>query len=260
MTYRKHGSAPYTIVVVHGGPGAAGSVKSLCETLGKTHGLLEPFQTEKTIPSQIEELRRIMDAHACMPVILIGHSWGAMLGFMFAATHPALVKKLILVSSGMLEDVHQDDLREQRESKLSPEEASELSRMRAQFANPKKEDMDDVFRRFGRLMDKIDSYRPIDMPIDDAHYCYEVFASIWPEASAMRKRGEMLSMGAKITCDVVAIHGDQDPHPGHAVKASLDKVISNPRFYSLKDCGHMPWKERDAMDTFYAILTSELLD
>ncbi len=258
MIVRKHGKAPYSLVVAHGGPGAAGSAKPLCEALGKTHGVLEPFQTEKSVLGQIDELRRVIEAHATMPVILIGHSWGAMLGFMFTATYPNLVKKLILVSSGMLEEGHQDNLHKNRERNLTPEETTELASLRARFATPEKEGMDDAFRRFGRLMDKVDSYRPIEIPIDDSHYRYAVFASIWPEAHAMRKRGEMIAMGEKITCDVVAIHGDQDPHPGYAIKASLENVIDNPRFYALKDCGHTPWKEREAKDAFFAMLAKEL--
>ena len=88
MTGRKHGKPPYSLVVAHGGPGAAGSVKILCEELGKTHGVLEPFQTEMAVSGQIDELRRVIERHADKPVTLIGHSWGAMLCFMFAATHP----------------------------------------------------------------------------------------------------------------------------------------------------------------------------
>ncbi len=179
MTGRKHGKAPYSIVVAHGGPGAAGSVKPLCEELGKTHGVLEPFQTEMTVRGQMDELRRVIETDADAPVILIGHSWGAMLCFMFAATYPTLVKKLILISSGMLEEVEQETMQKNRERNLTPEEKTELASLRATFANPQEEDMDDVFRRFGRLMDNVDSYRPLDIDVDDSHYRYAVYASIW---------------------------------------------------------------------------------
>ncbi len=259
MNYRKYGQSPFSVVVVHGGPGATGSVKPLCETLGSSVGVLEPFQTEKTVLGQIEELHTLINQHADAPVILIGHSWGAMLGFMVAASYPEKVKKLILVSSGMLEDLHLDDLRKKRESKLTQEEALELTRLRKHFTNLKSESMDDVFRQYGRLMDKIDSHNPLEIPFDDEHYSYDVFASIWQEAFAMRKRGEMMTMGQNITCEVVAIHGDQDPHPDYAIKASLEKVIKNPRFYTLRNCGHTPWKERDAEELFYEILAKELL-
>ena len=57
MKYRTHGQKPYSVVVLHGGPGAAGSVKPLCETLARHYGVLEPFQTEKTVFGQIKALR-----------------------------------------------------------------------------------------------------------------------------------------------------------------------------------------------------------
>lgn len=181
-----------------------------------------------------------------------------MLGFMFAASYPAFVKKLILVSSGMLEDMQLEDLHKKGESKLTQEETLELSRLRERFENPENEDMDDVFRQFGRLMDKIDSYNAHEMPFDDAHYSYEVFASIWQEAFAMRKRGEIIAMGKNITCEVVGIHGIQDPHPSYAIQATLKKLSLNSQFYTLKNCGHTPWKEREAKDAFYEVLDKEI--
>ncbi len=45
MNYRKYGQSPLSVVVVHGDPGAAGSVKPLCETLSNSVGVSEPFQT-----------------------------------------------------------------------------------------------------------------------------------------------------------------------------------------------------------------------
>lgn len=76
MKYRTYGQEPYRVVALHGGPGAAGSVKPFCETLGKSQGVLEPFQTEKTVFGQIEELKELITTHANTPVTLIGHSWG----------------------------------------------------------------------------------------------------------------------------------------------------------------------------------------
>src|SRR2546426_5265244 len=55
-TFRKYGGDPFRVVVVHGGPGAAGSVAPMARKLGQTRGVLEPLQTATTLDGQVEEL------------------------------------------------------------------------------------------------------------------------------------------------------------------------------------------------------------
>ena len=42
---RAYGKAPYTVVLVHGGPGAAGEMTPVAKRLSNNRGILEPFQT-----------------------------------------------------------------------------------------------------------------------------------------------------------------------------------------------------------------------
>ena len=53
---RRYGSAPYSVVLVHGGPGAKGSLKPMAEELSLQNGVLEPFQTRYSIEELIQEL------------------------------------------------------------------------------------------------------------------------------------------------------------------------------------------------------------
>src|SRR6266571_7715820 len=103
-TFRKYGSDPFRVVVIHGGPGAVGSVAPIARKLGQTRGVLEPLQTATTLDGQIEELRLVVEQNANPPVIFIGHSWGAWLSALVTATYPELVRKLILVGSGPFEE------------------------------------------------------------------------------------------------------------------------------------------------------------
>ena len=45
---RKHGNEPYQTVVLHGGPGAAGSVFGLAGMISKKFGVLEPIDRKST--------------------------------------------------------------------------------------------------------------------------------------------------------------------------------------------------------------------
>ena len=71
----------------------------MARELGCERGVLEPLQTATSLEGQVEELRAVLEANADLPVTLVGHSWGAMLGFIFSARHPDFVNKLILVGS-----------------------------------------------------------------------------------------------------------------------------------------------------------------
>ena len=94
---RKYGTEPYNVAVVHGGPGAPGTVAELARGLSARNGVLEPLQTSMSIEGQIGELQRMLRRHAELPLTLAGHSWGAWLSFLFAARYPSYVKKLILI-------------------------------------------------------------------------------------------------------------------------------------------------------------------
>lgn len=73
---RKHGKEPYHIVVLHGGPGAAGSAFGLARWISKEFGVLEPMQSKYTIMELEEELMEQIEDNCSGKVILAGHSWG----------------------------------------------------------------------------------------------------------------------------------------------------------------------------------------
>jgi pimeloyl-ACP methyl ester carboxylesterase len=74
----------------------------------------------------------------------------------------------------------------------------------------------------------------------------------------MRSSGALLKHAGRINCPVLAIHGDYDPHPYTGVKLPLEKVIKNFRFQLLEKCGHEPWNEVHAKQTFFNILEEEI--
>jgi pimeloyl-ACP methyl ester carboxylesterase len=74
----------------------------------------------------------------------------------------------------------------------------------------------------------------------------------------MRSSGELLELGRQISCPVVALHGDYDPHPADGVRGPLASVLSEFRFVLLERCGHMPWIERQARERFFEVLEEEL--
>ncbi|HKB48274.1 MAG TPA: alpha/beta hydrolase, partial [Ktedonobacterales bacterium] len=119
---RLYGQPPFTVAVLHGGPGAPGTMAPVARELATEWGVLEPLQTADSLDGQVEELRAVLDEHADLPVTLIGSSWGAMLGYIFAARYPAHVRKLILVGSGVYEARYAAGIEQTRLDRLSEAE------------------------------------------------------------------------------------------------------------------------------------------
>lgn len=110
----KYGNEPFSVAVLHGGPGAAGEMALVAKELSTICGILEPFQTEKSIEGQLQELKSLLEKQAVFPIVLAGFSWGAWLALIFASRYPELVKKLILIGSGPFEEKYVHNLLETR--------------------------------------------------------------------------------------------------------------------------------------------------
>ena len=90
---RLYGKAPYKFVLVHGGPGAAGSLRGFAEELSQLSeaGVVEAIQSQYSIDELIEELYCQIKENCAGRVSLIGHSWGAWLAVLLAERYPEAV-------------------------------------------------------------------------------------------------------------------------------------------------------------------------
>ena len=254
-TIRKYGQLPFHIALLHGGPGAAGEMKSVAENLSKDFGVLEFIQTEKSVNGQIEELHNQLISSADLPAILIGYSWGAWLGFLFAGRYPHIIKKLILISSAAFESKYNSDLMSIRLNRLNPDDRIEAERLLSVINS---EDSDhESLNRFGKLMSIADSYDYQPEDNDSVDLDMAIYQSVWSEASKLRETNELIRCADKIKCPVVAIHGDYDSHQIDGVERPLSEKIVDFKMIRIEKCGHTPWRERYAKDIFFKILRNE---
>jgi pimeloyl-ACP methyl ester carboxylesterase len=261
-TIRTYGPPPYGVAVVHGGPGAPGSVAPIARELARDFGVLEPLQTADSVDGQVRELKEQLESEAAPPVALIGHSWGAMLAFMLAARHPELVGRLILVASGPYEAKYAEGMMELRLSRLQSEERAEALAIHKRLGDPAIQEQDAYLARFGELMCKADTFDPLprEPEPEPLEVRLDINSKVWAEAAELRKRGAMLEMGRLIHCPVIAIHGDYDPHPAKGVQRPLSTALADFTFIPLEKCGHEPWREKHAREMFFEVLRRELCD
>ncbi len=257
INLRKWGTPPYTVAVLHGGPGAYGAAGGLARELGGFAGVLEPIQTQDTVDGQLQELREVIAADADGPVTVIGHSWGAWLGWLLAVRHPELVKKLILVASGPFRPHDADGIVPTRFERMSEAERVHALELIERMADPTSE-KDNPMAELGAMFEKTDAYDPLPREDEGLGYSERINRRVWAAAAGLRATGRLVEMAANIKCPVVAIHGDYDPHPAEGVREPLEQRLKNFTFYLLKKCGHTPWLERQARDKFYKLLKKEI--
>ena len=255
---RRYGKAPYKTAVLHGGPGAPGSMAPVARELGLGRGVLEPLQTAMSIEGQVQELSDLLEEHAEPPVVLIGSSWGAMLGFVFAARHRRLVRKLIMVGSGVFEEKYASQIMATRMGRLSRAQQRQAAALQRALSDPEGTDKDSLMAGLGDLLAEADAFDPVSLATEVIQCQWDLHNRVWQQAVELRANGGLLALGEKIRCPVVAIHGDHDPHPAAGVQEPLSALLERFRFVLIERCGHTPCIERQARDRFYQVLQSEL--
>lgn len=254
---RTYGRAPYRIAVIHGGPGAQGSMAKVAQTLSKRTGVVEPMQSRLDVASLIEELRSQLARSCAKPVILIGHAWGAWLSLLYAAAYPDDVSQVVLVGCVPLDSMYAAQIMETRRKRMTQGEWVLFNGLLFRLDRVEPESRNWLMEQLDGLLDKTDHYdlektdedRQGSIPVNG-----DMYLAVWPQAEAMCESGELLRRIKGIRCPVYVIHGEHDPRPVEGVTVPLH--ANNIRFkrHVLPECGHVPFRERHAAKPFYEIL------
>ena len=256
---RIYGENPYGVAVVHGGPGAPGSIAPVARELSTICGVLEPLQTKNTLDGQVEELKGILEEFGDLPIILIGWSHGATLGCLFSASYPSFVRKLIIIGTPPFEEKYAVNIGRDRLLRFNEEERAEALSLEEFIWDSVEEDKSASLARLFRMFTKIESYNMLPNRDDVVEYQLAINISVGLDTRRKLADGELLTILPGIKCPVIAIHGDYDIRPAEGVRLPLSDAIKDFRFILLEKCGHTPWYEKYARDKFYAILKEEIL-
>ena len=246
-----HGKAPYKTVLIHGGPGAAGSLNNCAEELNRLtgSGVVEALQSRYSIAELIEELYLQIIKYCQEIPTLIGHSWGAWLAVLFAGKYPKMCKNIVLVGCPPLADKYVKEISLRRLRNLSDEERKIIQRVTDNVATG--EDM----TKIPGILEKSDNYcleSSKKLMADKSDN--EMYNRIWNEASELRTSGELLEVFKNIQSRLFLIQGTCDPHPIEGVIKPLEENGIPCKTYILEKCGHNPFMEKYAKEEFYNIL------
>jgi pimeloyl-ACP methyl ester carboxylesterase len=230
----------------------------VAQELGVTLGVVEPWQTARTVAGQVEELSDQIDAWASPPVTLVGHSWGAWLALLLAGQHPEIVRRVVLVGSGPFQERYAAEIRRRRKERLTRGQWQEFEEIQRRLSGRASRTPADALRRLGELADVADSYALLPRPPTEIAVDPTTFRTVWAEADEMRRSGALVRALRQVRAPVVILHGTADPHPLQGVVEPLRRTGVEPRVVVLERCGHDPWRERYARDQFFTELRKEL--
>jgi len=260
---RRYGDAGRKVVVLHGGPGAPGSAAGLARALADEFSVLEPLQRRSgivplTVSQHVEDLAAIAPEGSA----IVGHSWGAMLGLSFSASFPDRVSCLALVGCGTYDEECRAQFKSRLDALMDDATRGRLEALKIRAATEVDPDIRDALaRQRGDLTMSIESYELIDTvddPGDRMAYDAGANAETWNDILRLQREGLEPQRFSRISCPVLMLHGDIDPHPGAATRDLLRQFIPHLQYAEFERCGHEPWKEQHARRPFLAALVKWL--
>jgi pimeloyl-ACP methyl ester carboxylesterase len=255
ITVREYGTKGPVVVLLHGGPGAAGYMAPVARELAGEFRVLEPFQRGSgdaplTVARHIDDLHRVIESRCgnTQPS-LVGHSWGAMLALAYAAEHPNRLEALVLIGCGTFDTGTRAQLEATRTERINGDLRKRLDALEREYASP-----DERLRAMGRLYRQIDSYDLIACEDETVSCDAQAHIETWNDMLRLQAEGVHPAAFANIYLPVIMLHGAYDPHPGRLIRDGLKHYMPQLEYVEFERCGHYPWLERAAMQDFHSTL------
>ncbi len=257
---RTHGSSGPIVIVLHGGPGAAGSAEPLAGGLADCFRVLEPWQrrsgdTPLTVARHISHLHAVVrELGGGVKPAVVGESWGAMLALAYAAAHPENTGPLVLVGCGTFDPGSRARFRATIDERMDKSLREKLTQLESAIPDP-----GERLREQYALIRPLYVYSAVDAePEALSSFDLRAHTETWDDMVRLQDEGVYPAAFSAIRSPVLMLHGTYDPHPGRMIRASLEPFIPRLEYRELSRCGHSPWAERYARDDFFTIMRSWL--
>ena len=260
LQFHAYGSEGPLVVLVHGGPGAAGYLAPVGRHLAEaSFRVLEPFQRRSggeplSVQQHVSDLASFLAAEASDSVhAIIGHSWGAMLALCFGCDFPELADALVLIGCGTFDETAREEYKRRVSARTPPDVQAKLDRLSREIEDP-----DERFRRLGDLLLPVYSHAPKLQTLGEIQCDAAGYLESWNDMLRLQAEEIVPACFSTIRNPVLMLHGADDPHPGPMIFASLDPYVRQLEYREIQSCGHYPWIESKAGPEFEEVLVSWL--
>ena len=228
----------------------------IARAISHSFRVVEPFQSgaASTVAEHVADLHQVVEwcADDRAPA-LVGHSWGAMLALSYAAAHPNAVGPIVLICSGTFDLAARERLEANLAERKRNPQLTEEYRRATRLTDPAER-----FRALGRVSLELYSHdlATTEQEIDESEPGSN--EETWNDMVRLQTAGVYPAGFSAIKSPVLMIHGDDDPHPGQMIRASLAPHLPQLEYRELARCGHYPWLERAAYAEFFSVLKTWL--
>ncbi|MFW6056410.1 MAG: alpha/beta fold hydrolase [Chloroflexota bacterium] len=257
---RVYGDSGWPVVLLHGGPGAAGYMAPVARELSDSFRVFEPLQRASddgplTVQRHIDDLHEVILSYCCdIAPVLVGHSWGAMLALAYAACFPGTVRGVVLIGCGTFDVEARAELQSTINERTTPEFNQRLRRVTKDITDP-----DVRLCVLARFLEPLYTFDPLPFEDETEDYDSRGHDQTWNDMLRLQQEGVYPKAFEAIEAPVLMLHGSWDPHPGRKTFETLSAHMQQLQYVELRDCGHYPWRERHARDEFYLRLRNWLL-
>ncbi len=261
----KDGARP--VILLHGGPGMPGYMDILGDLISDRAFIVDyrqrgtaksPSRGSFRIKDHCEDLNAIVKTYStAMRPVVIGSSWGAILALCYAARYPGKVHRFILIGTGPLEEATYQTFIANIAARLSAAAFARRNRLVTK--------MEDKTLSRARRTRLDEDFLKIILPVYNHNRSSFKGIALEPrnhgpvgetdaDCAERRKSGRLLADLEAVRDEVVAIHGDYDPIPFRGVLPRLAKGIGRFKSHVVKNCGHVPWLEKNSRAGFLRVL------
>ena len=244
------------VLVLSGGPGEdIHSMQGIADELGKKYRCVMweqrgtgrsklPTYDSSTINlnAYIEDIEALRKQLHAQKFIVVGNSWGMILGLAYAGTHPDAVHAVVTIGSGPITFEYLGVFSDNQVARLG---AAELE-VRDFWKDPARESADSDRAAFERLRAATVAYfydrkKALLMAaeLDPKDYNFHVPPAFLSAEGKYDFRPKLKT----ITAPVLLLQGRQDL-AGEANIIEVQSLIKNSTLAFVDKCGHMPWLEQ----------------
>jgi proline iminopeptidase len=256
LFYRIVGTSGDYVLVLSGGPGEdISSMKGIADELDKKYRCIMWEQrgtgrsklrtydpTTINLNAYLEDIEALRKQLHTDKFIVVGNSWGMILGLAYAGTHPDAVRAVITLGSGPITFEYLPVFSDNQSTRLWPSEIE----IRDFWKDPAREAANFERANFERLRAATAAYFydrkkavAMAMELDPKDYNFHV-----PPAFIKAERKYDIRAKLKtIVAPVLLLQGRQDL-AGEANICEAHSLIKNSTLAFIDKCGHMPWLEQ----------------
>src|SRR5437667_6187714 len=256
LFYTIVGTSGDYVLVLSGGPGEdIHSMQGVADELGKKDRCIMweqrgtgrsklPRYDSSTINlnAYIEDIEALRKQLHIEKFIVVGNSWGMILGLAYAGTHSDAVRAVVTLGSGPITSDYLGVFSDNQITRLSPCEIE----VRDFWRDPSREAADSDRAAFERLRAATAAYfydrkkaLQMAMELDPKDYNFRVPAAFLKAEGKYDIRQKLKT----ILAPVLLLQGRQDL-AGEANICEAHSLIKNSTLAFIDKCGHMPWLEQ----------------